>query len=148
MDTVTIIRVVAGLVFVGMFVLVGVFFLLTLSRALRRCSLSSRTMEPGMVWLMLVPLVNLVWQFFVVSALSNSLGNEFRARGIVNVEPEPGKAIGIGMCVCAVCSIIPLLNLLALPAHLVLLIIYWAKIAGYSRLLDGAPGVNVVPSAI
>ena len=147
MDTVTVIRVVAGLVFIGMFVLVGVFFLLTLSRALQKCSLSSRTMEPGMVWLMLVPLVNLVWQFFVVLALSNSLGNEFRARGIVNVEREPGKAIGIGMCVCGACSIIPLLNLLALPAHLVLLIVYWVKIAGYSRMLDEAPSTNVVPSA-
>lgn len=146
MDTVTIIRVVAGLVFIAVFVLVGVFFLLTLSRALRKCSLPSRTMEPGMVWLMLVPLVNLVWQFFVVLALSNSLGNEFRARGIVNVEPEPGKAIGIGMCVCGACSIIPLLNLLALPAHFVLLIIYWAKIAAYSRLLDQARSEHVLPS--
>ena len=148
MDQTTIIRVVAGLVFFAVFVVVGVFFLITLSRALRKCSLSSRTMEPGLVWLLLVPFVNLVWQFFVVSALSNSLGNEFRTRGIVNVEPQPGKAIGIAMCVCSACSIIPVLNLLALPAHLVLLIIYWVKIAGYSRLLDEAPGASVVPYAV
>ena len=147
MDEVTIIRVVAGLFFVAVLV-VCVFFLLTLSRALRKCLPSSRTMQPGMVWLWLVPLLNLVWPFFVVFALSVSLANEFRARGIFNAEREPGKGIGIAMCVCGACAVIPLVNLLALPAHLVLLVIYWVKIAGYSRLLDEASGANVVPSPV
>jgi hypothetical protein len=148
MDEVTVIRVVAGLVFIAMFLVVGIFFLLTLSRALRKCSPSSRTMEPGMVWLCLVPVLNLVWPFFVVLALSNSLGNEFRVRGIINAEREPGKGIGIAMCVCGAWAIVPVVNLLALPAHLVLLIIYWVKIAGSSRLLDEPFGANIVPSAV
>jgi type IV pilus assembly protein PilA len=92
---------------------------------------------------LLVPFVNLVWQFFVVIGLADSLGNEYRARGVPNVEPEPGKSIGIAMCVCAACGIIPLVNVIALPAYLVLWIIYWAKIAGFSRILDQVPATDV-----
>jgi type IV pilus assembly protein PilA len=142
MDSTTIIRIVAGLLFAGVFVgilLLFIFYLLTLSRALTKCSITSRTMQPGMVWLLFVPFVNLVWQFFVVTALADSLDNEFRARRIPNVEPKPGKSIGIAMCVCGVCSIIPLLGVLAFLAHLILWIIYWTKIAEFSRRLDMTP---------
>jgi hypothetical protein len=144
MDSVTVIRIVAGLVFAGVFVAVGIFYILTLSRALKKCSIPSRTMEPGMVWLLLVPLVNIVWHFFVVLALAKSLSNEFRARNFMNVEPEPGKAIGIAMCTCGACAIVPILGILAGLAQLVLIVVYWAKIAGYSQMLDRMPVPNVL----
>jgi hypothetical protein len=40
---------------------IGILFLLTLHRALDRCSPRNRTMEPGMVWLNLIPLFSMVW---------------------------------------------------------------------------------------
>ena len=43
-----------------------IFYLLTLQKALSRCSPGCRAMNPGMVWLMLIPLFHIVWQFFVV----------------------------------------------------------------------------------
>jgi type IV pilus assembly protein PilA len=144
MDSTTIIRIVAGLIFVGVFLgilVLFIFYLLTLYRALTKCSMSSRTIQPGMVFLLFVPLVNLVWQFFVVTGIADSLDNEFRARGIPNVEPKPGKSIGIAMCVCGLCAFIPIVGVLAFLAHLVLWIIYWAKIAEFSRRLDLAPAV-------
>jgi type IV pilus assembly protein PilA len=145
MDSTTIIRIVAGLFFVGVFVGILVLFilyLLTLYRALTKCSISSRTMQPGMVFLLFIPLVNLVWQFFVVIGIADSLDNEFRARRIPNVEPKPGKSIGIAMCICGVCAIIPILGVLAFLVHLVLWIIYWTKIAEFSRRLDQAPAAD------
>ena len=98
-----------------------------------------------MVWLWLVPFVNLVWPFLVVSALSKSLGNEFRARGIFQ-EPEPAKGLGLALAITGACIAVPILNILAMPVHLVLIILYWVKIAEYSRLLDGPSGANVVPA--
>lgn len=136
MDNTTIIRIVAGLIFIGIMLVPAVFYLLTLSKALSKCAPTSRTMEPGMVWLMFIPLFNLVWQFLVVQALAKSLGNEFRARGITNVEPEPGNSIGLAMCICGCCAIIPLLGILAALVQLVLWIVYWVKISEYSRRLD------------
>lgn len=145
MDTTTIIRIVAGILFIAVFVVMLVVYILyitSLSRALSKCSESSRTMQPGMVWLLLVPLVGLVWQFFVVIGLADSLGNEFRAREVPNADPKPGKSVGIAMCVCAACGIVPLVNLLAFPAYIVLWIIYWVKIGEFSRRLDLVPATN------
>jgi type IV pilus assembly protein PilA len=122
--------------------ILGILFLLSLSTALGKCSKASRTMEPGLVWLMLVPVFGVVWQFAVVIALARSLGNEFRARGISSLEAQPGRSIGIAMCVSALCGMVPLLNLVALPAAVVLLIIYWVKVSSFSRTLDQTPTAN------
>jgi hypothetical protein len=89
-----------------------------------------------MLWLLLIPLVGLIEHFFVVIGLAKTLSNEFRTRNIPNMEPLPGQSIGIAMCVCGACGIIPLIGLFASLAGFVLWIIYWAKIAEFSRVLD------------
>ncbi len=57
-----------------------VLYLLTLQRALARCSAEVRALSPQLVWLMFIPLANVVWNFVLVVALSRSLGREFRRR--------------------------------------------------------------------
>ena len=148
MDNTTIIRIVAGclaLLALGVFVVIAVFYFGLLAGVLRKCSPSSRTMQPGLVWLLLIPLFNLVWNFIVVLAIADSLGNEFRLRNIPVEDPKPGKSIGIAMAVCQACGIIPLVNILAGLASLVLWIVYWVKIAEYSRLLDQFTAPIMVP---
>jgi hypothetical protein len=116
------------------FLLPVIFFLLTLQKALQRCSLRSRVMEPGQVWLLLIPVFNLVWQFILVSNVATSLGNEFRARNMVR-EAEPGKALGHAYCILGLCSVIPFVGILTSIAALICWILYWVKIAGYSSEL-------------
>lgn len=144
------IRIMAGLlalaVFFGVFLIPFIFYILTLSKALNKCSPASRTMQPGMLWLLLIPLFNLIWHFLVVSAMAQSLGNEFRTRGVMNVEPEPGKSPGMAMCICGVCGLIPLLGILASLASLILWIMYWVKIAEFSRQLDAVRYVGAAPT--
>lgn len=138
-----IVWVLVGLTVVLAALIIGIFYILTLSRALAKCSPQLRTMQPGMVWLLLIPLFNLVWQFFVVMGLSNSLGNEFRARGMVNAPQEPGKQLGLAMCVCSVGALVPFVKLVAGVANIVLFILYWVKIAEFSRMLDLPAGMRV-----
>ncbi len=147
LDTTTIIRIVAGCLFLGV-IAIGIVYIAFLSSTLRKCNSSSRTMEPGMVWLLLIPLFNVVWHFIVVSALARSLGNEFRVRNIATENPEPGKTLGIAMCVCGACSMIPLVNLVAALPNLVLWIMYWVKIAEFSRRLDQAPIATGFPNTM
>jgi hypothetical protein len=135
-DFTTLVRLVAGCVLFVFVLGFGIAYIALLVRLLKKCSPSSRTMQPGMVWLLLIPVFNIVWSFLVVSALGKSLGNEFTLRGIASTEPEPGKTLGMTMCVCQACGIIPFLNFLAIPAGLVLWTIYWVKMAGYARMLD------------
>lgn len=119
-----------------LFLLSAIFYILTLQNTLNKCAPTSRTLEPGMVWLYIVPLVNIVFHFFIVLGMAKSLRNEFNRRGIHVEDPTPGQSIGLAMCICACCSIIPVLGFLAALAHLVLWIIYWVKISEYSRTLE------------
>jgi hypothetical protein len=124
------------LFFFGIFLIPAILYMLTLQNALSKCDPSVRKMDPGMVWLLLIPLFNLVWNFFVVTGIGQSLGAEFRRRGISSQEPCPAQSIGMAMAICQCCCIIPLLNVLAGLAYLVLWIVYWVKVAEFSRMLD------------
>jgi len=46
----------------------------------------------------------------------------------------------------AACEMIPIVNLLAILPHLILWIIYWVKIAGFSQQLDDAAMRMSVPT--
>ncbi len=123
-----------GLVFLLLMMVPAVFYLLTLQKAFTRCSPENRAMQPGMVWLMLIPLFGLIWHFFVVLNLAKSLGAEFKKRNLAE-EPEPGKTLGLVLCILPLCSIIPIVNMITGLATLVVWIIYWVKIAGFSGKL-------------
>ncbi len=127
-----------ALIAVGILLIPFIFYLLTLQKAFKRCSPENRVMEPGMVWLMFIPLFNLVWHFFIVLKLAESLGREFQKRGIAE-EPQPGKGIGLTMCILHCCGVIPLIGILCGLAGFVCWIIYWVKIAGFSKKLETAP---------
>jgi lysylphosphatidylglycerol synthetase-like protein (DUF2156 family) len=116
----------------AVFLLPTIFFLFTLQKALSRCEPGSRTMVPGQVWLCLVPVFNLIWTFFVVNAVSDSLHREFTRRGMAE-EPQPGRSLGMAFAILAVISV-------------VCWILYWVRIAGYSEKIAppftaGAPAV-------
>ena len=131
--------IVIGLVVLAISTAVTIFFILTLQKALNRCSPENRAMQPGMLWLLLIPLFNIVWIFFVVLNMAKSLGAEFLKRGIVS-EPEPGKTLGLAYAITAAGSIviswIPCVGSLAGVAIIVLWIMYWVKIVGYSKQLE------------
>jgi hypothetical protein len=114
-----------------------IFYLLTLQKALRRCSPETRAMQPGMVWLMLIPVFGLFWHFMLVLNLAKSLGAEFQKRGIAE-EPAPGQTIGLATCVLNCCMIVPLLGFLCSLGTIVCWIVYWVKIAGFSAKLGAA----------
>jgi hypothetical protein len=124
-----------ALISLAIMLIPAIFYILTLQKALNKCAPENRAMQPAMVWLLLVPLVNIVWSFFVVLNLAKSLGAEFQKRGIAE-EPEPGKKLGLIMCVLVCCGIIPLLGMLCSLGGLVCWIMYWLKIAGFSKKLD------------
>ena len=114
-----------------------IFYLITLQRALGRCQVQNQKMQPGLVWLMLIPFFNLVWHFIIVNHIADSLEREFASRNIIS-EPSPGKSVGLAMCILSVCGIIPYVGMLAGIGQLVCWIIYWVKIAGFSSKLDCA----------
>jgi hypothetical protein len=122
---------------VGLVILI--LYLLTLSKALSRCRPANRTMEPGQVWLNLIPLFNIVWQFITVTRVAESLKNEFYDRGWDD-RGDFGKSVGTAYCVLNLAGFVPFIGGLFSLAGFVCFIIYWVKIAGHSKELAGDGG--------
>lgn len=97
-----------------------------LSSALARVPAPYRKMEPGMVWLLLIPCFGLVWNFFVFQRVSDSFRNYFEAHGRTDFG-DCGRGFGLAYSIAAVACMLPLVNYLAAPATLVLLILCLIK---------------------
>jgi len=132
-----IILVVVAVIF-GISLIPMIFFLLTLQNTLNAVSFENRKMEPGLVWLSLIPLFGMVWQFIVVDRMAGSLQAEFAKRGMATEEARPGNSIGLAYCILFCCSLIPFLGYVTSIAGLICWIIYWIRISDYkNRLLAG-----------
>ncbi|MFH0894579.1 MAG: hypothetical protein V2A54_09090 [Bacteroidota bacterium] len=134
------------LIFVGG-LLVMIFYLLSLQRALEACSPQNRKMPPGQVWLQLIPLVNIVWQFINVNNVSGSLKGEFEMLGIPKTEDKPAYGIGLAACICSCCGWIPVLGPFVSIAGFVCFIVYWVNINNYKNKLLEFKRANYSPSA-
>ena len=124
-----------------------IFVLYKLSSCFARIPPPFRQMEPGQVWLLLIPCFNIVWNFFVYQKLSDSYKSYFNATGRYEVG-DCGKAIGLAYCICTCCSLIPYLGILPAIAALVLLIIYVVKALSFKAMIPenaAAAGFNPMP---
>lgn len=95
--------------------------------------------EPPMIWLLVIPLFNLVWNFFVYQQIADSYTSVFASRG----QPQRGGAerqLGLAFSICAACSVVPCLGALAALAALVLLIIYLVKMFALKTELETGGG--------
>src|SRR5436190_17430390 len=93
-------------------IIIGILFALTVRMLLEVCRPESRTIQPGSVWWLLVPLVNIVFQFVVVLRVASTLVNEHQRRQLEGV-PETGKEVGLAACIAGVATLVPGLGLLA-----------------------------------
>lgn len=127
-------------------------FILTLRKAILRCSPESRTLSPAQIWLLIIPFFNFVWEFVVVVRLAETLHNEFSKRGI-ETDKAPGRTIGLVTCALFVIAIIPfrffdLIVIAGLPAT-ICWVMYWIKIWRFSSRLrvseqSAQPGAQTV----
>jgi hypothetical protein len=142
--------------------LVRLLYLVSLTRALAACDPTRRAMSPGLVWLNVVPFGHLFWRFWAVIAIGNSLRREYDARGL-RTGHSFGKGSGLTVAVLAVVSRVVLLvglltarlfeeeriallslvlcGLLGL-VELVVVIVHWAVVAGFTRELETTRAVG------
>lgn len=109
-----------------------ILFLLTLQKTLEVISPENRKMPPSNVWLMFIPLFNIVWQFIMVDKISQSIGAECAKLNIPTKEPKPTYNIGLAWNICNLLSFIPVVGGLA---SLVTFILYWVKVNDFKKLI-------------
>jgi hypothetical protein len=110
---------------------IAIVILWFLSSSLAAVPPEYRDMEPGMVWLMLIPLFNIIWQFFVAARISSSYQRAFAAQGNT-AHGDCGAAIGLWYCIC---TLIPCVNIVALALG----IVYLIKLTGMRKAVRAAP---------
>ena len=118
--------------FLALFLIPAIFFLLTLQNTLKAISEENRKMPPANVWLMFIPLFNIVWQFIMVDRIAQSIGAECSRLNIPVKENKPTYGIGLAWNICNFLTIIPFIGGLA---SLVTFIIYWVKVSEFKNLI-------------
>ena len=118
--------------FLALFLIPAIFFLLTLQNTLKAISEENRKMPPANVWLMFIPLFNIVWQFIMVDRIAQSIGAECARLNIPVKEDKPTYGIGLAWNICNFLTIIPFIGGLA---SLVTFIIYWVKVSEFKNLI-------------
>ncbi len=128
----------AGLIVMLVFLMVILLISLAITIAIclmlhmvqSRVPVEHQKISPPAIWLLLIPLFGLVWNFFVFQRIPESYKSYFDSVGDTSVG-DCGKAVGLWFAICAACSIVPCLNYIAGPASLVLLIIFLVKVFGF-----------------
>jgi hypothetical protein len=133
---------------IGVLIAIGiaVFVLYLMYSALNAVPAEHRKMEPSHVWLLLIPLFNLVWIFFVVTRISESYQSLFYSRGRTDIG-DAGRGVGLAYAICSVCSIIPCLGLFAALGGLICLILFLVKISGLKSQIPQLAQFGNVPGA-
>lgn len=129
------------LIILFLFLIPFIFYLLTLQNTLKAISPENRKMEPGMVWLMFIPVFGMVWQFIVVNRMADSIQAQLNKAG-VSVTSRPAHGVGIAMCVLFCTGWIPVVGSLGTVAGIICWIIYWVKIAEFKKNIESLPDVQ------
>lgn len=119
-------------------VVIAVFYLKNLQDTMLEVAPANRQVPAVNVWLMFIPLFNIVYGFILYPKICDSLRTEFEERG----HPQPGdycRALGLTMPILNICGVIPVLGGLAGLAGLVILIIFWVKMAEFKNKLRSMP---------
>jgi len=103
-------------------------------------------MPAGLIWLLLVPLVNIVMVFFIALQVPDSFKRYFNSVGNYSVG-DCGKLVGLIWAISVLCSFVPLINYIAWIPALVCMIMFMVKLWDMARQIHtkGLPQKIVVP---
>jgi len=124
-------------------VAINVFFCLALIKTLSLVKEENRKITPILIWLILIPGFNVLWNFFVVIRMSQSIKNELDSREF-EVEGNPTLYVGLSYAILSsIILFVPApkdlnysvgMGVLAL-AIIVAFVQYWMKIVWYGKVL-------------
>ena len=137
------ILIVFALIYVTGFVIFVVFYLKNLQDLLRECDPVNRQMPPSNVWLMFIPLFNIVYRFIMYPKISETLRKEYESRGAVQ-SGDYLKGLGLAMAITGTLTVIPVpfLRGAVSIAVVIIMIVYWVKAARMKNQLRAMPKVD------
>lgn len=128
------------LVFMGIFLIPYILFIRTQYTTIKSIQPANRLIQPYEVWLQLVPVFGLIWQFIVVSRMADSIRNEYQSQQHISflgigdgelqekIKERVTYTTGFWFAVLLVCSFIPVIGLFIGIATLALWFTYWRQL--------------------
>lgn len=114
--------------------ILAVGLMAALTRVLGRVRPELRRMEPGEVWVNLIPVVNLVWPVVTIERVGESVRAELEARGLATKKDAYGKTSGIiALTLLGVFFLLPPAGVITIPFALIYTVVYWVQMNGYAR---------------
>ncbi|MDG1333303.1 MAG: hypothetical protein P8P74_13290 [Crocinitomicaceae bacterium] len=136
------------LLIIGAIVL-NVLYLLNLQNTMKQVGEPRRQVPPANVWLMFIPLFNIIYPFILYPKICDSVKAEYVHRGLP-MQGDFARSIGVTMPILTLVGIVPVIGPLASLAGFVLFIIFWSKTAGFKNYLirnQGSPGAADIGSS-
>jgi hypothetical protein len=142
------------------FVIPAILFFLAQQKTLQVISPENREMPPGSVWLQLIPVFGMVWQFIVVIRIAHSISKEMASKigesildnsklQIKETDESPTYTIGIAYCILTTLGVIINYSTIHSSSYLALIgsffvltgmvcwIIYWVRLVNAKNKLVG-----------
>lgn len=116
--------------------IVMLIWLIVMNKALDQVSHDLRRMEPGAIWLCLIPVFGFVWQFMVTNAVSEGIAKELLARNMLPKEEKPAYGYGLSGCILLCCCFVPYVGVCIAIIGLALMVVHMIKITEYNSELQ------------
>jgi hypothetical protein len=141
------------------FLIPAVFFLVSQQNVLRLIKRENRLMQPGLVWLQLIPFFGNLWQFFVITRIAGSIQRQQASQFADTIFGEDALIAetggsrrptqGIGIAYCILDTMVLLVELTSpqtavlggamVWAMFICWIIYWVQLGRYKNKLKRMP---------
>jgi hypothetical protein len=133
--------IVGALILIVLFLLVQVFYLLTLYRTLLAIRPEFRKVPPGQAWLGFIPIFHLIWPFIINKKVADSIKADLEDRGL-DEGGDYGKQLGSIYPSLRIAGNIPAIGILFTLGYLVVFIIWWSRLSQsrYKLLSAGNSG--------
>ncbi len=123
-------------------IVLSIFFLVTLYRALKLSGTRNRTMSPGLVWLTWIPFFGFIWCVVTVFKVSSSIKKWHK--NILDVHNNGGLWLGLSVLICFALHLFIIktyedtlkIGLFLNIVTVALWTLYWQRIALYNKLMS------------
>lgn len=103
------------------------FYINALRKTLAVIDPEMRVQAPGLAWLLLIPIFNVIWFFFLLRAIRDGF-DRMAAAGRLIKNVDTGYGMGLAMGCCWAAMLIPRLTLYAFIPMMVFSILHWNKL--------------------
>jgi len=112
-----------------------VFYIRAISKTIKAIDPEYRTQSPGMAWLLLIPVFNVIWFFFLLKSIKTGFLRMYESKKI-SQPIDTGYTYGIAMGCCWAAIFIPKLIFIALIPMFVFSILHWTKLNNARKRLS------------